>query len=213
MKKLFIAFSCLLSLTAAADNYYHQADQVKPLLPGMSIPNFTATTPDGKEINFAAEKLSKPFVLSFYRGGWCPYCNAHLGEMRQAEQELVNMGFDVYFISADRPENLINSLKDKELRETINYQLLSDADMSVAKAFGIAYKVDDETFNKYKSAGLDLEAASGHKHHLLPAPSTYLVGANGVIQFQYTNPNYKIRLAPSILMAAAEDYLKRLPKK
>jgi peroxiredoxin len=85
--------------------------------------------------------------------------------------------------------------------------------MSISKAFGIAFKVDDETYQKYLDWGLNLEAASGHTHHLLPAPSTYLVGRDGIIQFQYTNPNYKIRLAPSILLAAAEDYLKRQPKK
>lgn len=209
MKKICLLVACLFSVTAFANDYYDTADAVKPLLPGMQIPDFTAKNPQGKEFEFSANSLSKPFVLTFYRGGWCPYCNAHLGEMREAEQQLVSMGFDVYFISADRPEKLISSLKDNELRENIKYQLLSDADMSVSKAFGIAFKVDDKTYKKYLDWGLNLEEASGHKHHLLPAPSTYLVGQDGIIQFQYTNPDYKIRLAPSILLAAAEDYIKR----
>ncbi|MCW8869090.1 MAG: AhpC/TSA family protein [Proteobacteria bacterium] len=213
MKKIYLLMLCLVSSAVYANNYYDSADAVKPLLPGMQIPEFTAKNPQGEALQFSADSLSKPFVLSFYRGGWCPYCNAHLGEMRQAEKKLVAMGFDVYFISADKPENLISTLKDNELRDSIDYQLLSDADMSVSKAFGIAFKVDDETYQKYLEWGLNLEQASGHTHHLLPAPSTYLVGQDGVIQFQYTNPNYKIRLAPSILLAAAEDYLKRQPKK
>ncbi|WP_154221908.1 hypothetical protein [Marinicella rhabdoformis] len=73
-------------------------------------------------------------------------------------------------------------------------------------------KVEAETVEKYKSWGIDLEKASGHKHRLLPAPATFLVGTDGMIQFQYINPDYKIRLAPSILMAAAQDYLKRKGK-
>jgi peroxiredoxin len=213
MKTFYLIGAYLISMTATAGDYYDRAENVKPLLPGMSIPQFTAKNSQGESLEFSPNNLTKPFVLSFYRGGWCPYCNAHLGEMRKAEDALVDMGFDVYFISADRPEILISSLKDDELRKEIDYKLLSDADMSVSKAFGIAFKVDDATFKKYQEWGLDLEVASGHKHHLLPAPSTYLVGQNGVIQFQYTNPDYKIRLAPSILLAAAEDYKKRMPKK
>lgn len=193
-----------------AKEYFDQAEQVTPLLAGMSIPEFTAHTPEGKAIKFSADKIEKPFVLTFYRGGWCPYCNAQLGEMRTIEKELIDMGFDVYFISPDQPSFLKSSLKDKELRENIDYQLLSDASMEVAKAFKIAFKVDDETVEKYKKWNIDLEKASGFDHHLLPAPATFLVGKDGIIQFQYVNPDYKIRLAPTILRAAAKDYLKRV---
>ena len=55
---------------------------------------------------------------------------------------------------------------------------------------------------------VDLEKASGYDHHYLPVPATYLVGNNGVIQFQYANPNYKMRLDPDLLIAAAKSYLK-----
>lgn len=199
----------LTSTTTWAKSYFDQADQVTPLLPGMSIPTFSASTPEGKIIQFNPDDLSKPFVLTFYRGGWCPYCNAQLGEMREIEQELIDMGFDVYFISADQPSFLINSLKDQDLKANINYQLLSDASMEVAQAFKIAYKVDDETVEKYKKWNIDLEKASGYDHHLLPAPAVFVVGKDGIIQFQYVNPDYKIRLSPNILREVAKDYLKR----
>ena len=80
--------------------------------------------------------------------------------------------------------------------------------MQVAQDFGIAFRLDDETVNKYKKWNIDLEKASGHDHHYLPAPSTYLVGKKGIIYFQYTNPNYKVRLDPDLLVAAAKSYLK-----
>jgi len=199
----------LTSLTADTKDYFDQPEQVTPLLPGMSIPTFTAQRPSGETVSFGPETLEKPFVLTFYRGGWCPYCNTHLGEMRLAEQQLTELGFDVFFISPDQPSHLIKSLKDQDLKENISYQLLSDATMAVARAFKIAFKVPPQTVEKYKDWGIDLEQASGHDHHLLPAPATFLVGKNGVIQFQYVNPDYKIRLAPEILLAAAKDYLKR----
>jgi len=213
-KILSLVFSLFAVTSIQAKDYFDQADDVTPLLPGMSIPAFTALNPQGETVNFDPANLSKPFVLTFYRGGWCPYCNAHLGEMRNMEKQLLEMGFDVYFISADQPSFLLESLKDQELKATLKaesgHQLLSDASMEVAKAFKIAFKVDDMTVEKYKQWNIDLEKASGHDHHLLPAPATFLVGKDGVIQFQYVNPNYKIRLAPSILHAAATDSLKRI---
>jgi peroxiredoxin len=210
MKILITLLAGLLtSFAIHGKDYFDQPEQVTPLLPGMSIPEFTAKRPSGELVTFAPDALDKPFVLTFYRGGWCPYCNAHLGEMRLAEQQLTALGFEVYFISPDQPSHLINSLKDQELKANINYQLLSDADMAVARAFKIAFKVPAETVKKYQQWGIDLEQASGHDHHLLPAPATFLVGQDGVIQFQYVNPDYKIRLAPDILLSAAKDYLKR----
>jgi len=188
------------------------ANEVKPLLPGMKIPFITAKNVSNQTITLDAKNLDKPFVMTFYRGGWCPYCNTHLSEMRHAEKELVKLGFDVFFVSPDKPEILIKSIKDQKLKKDIGYQLLSDASMEISKAFGIAFKVDDAMVEKYKNWNIDLEVASGYDHHLLPAPSTYLVGKNGIIQFQYTNPDYAIRLDPSILLAAAKSYLKRQNK-
>jgi len=214
MKLIYpLIISLLFSLNASAKDYFDQAEEVTPLLPGMSIPTFTAITPEGKSVTFDPTQLTKPFVLTFYRGGWCPYCNAHLGEMQMMEKKLIEMGFDVYFISPDQPSFLLESLKDQELKATLKeekgHHLLSDASMDVSKAFKIAYKVDDITVEKYKKWNIDLEKASGFDHHLLPAPATFLVGKDGIIQFQYVNPDYKIRLAPEILHIVAKDYLKR----
>ncbi len=184
------------------------ANDVKPLLPGMMMPDIQVLNVKGEAVSILANSLDKPFIITFYRGGWCPYCNAQLAQMRKAESELLELGFDVYFISPDRPEYLIDSLKDAALKKEISYTLLSDPSMQVSQDFGIAFKLDDETVAKYKQWGIDLEKTSGFDHHYLPAPSTYLIGLQGIVQFQYTNPNYKIRLDPELLVAAAKSYLK-----
>ena len=76
--------------------------------------------------------------------------------------------------------------------------------MTAASAFGIAHKVDDDTLKVYKNYGIDLEESSGEQHHLLPVPSVVRVGKSGRIEFQYVNPDYKIRLDPQVLLAAAK---------
>jgi hypothetical protein len=41
---------------------------------------------------------------------------------------------------------------------------------------------------------------------VLPAPSTFLAGVDGVVRFQYTNPGFTVRLSPNVLLAAAKAY-------
>ena len=78
--------------------------------------------------------------------------------------------------------------------------------MDATRAFGLAFRVDDELHERYLSYNIDIEEASGEKHHVLPAPATYIVGANGIINFAYINPDYKVRLHPEVLLAAAQAY-------
>lgn len=82
--------------------------------------------------------------------------------------------------------------------------LLSDRNASVAQNFGVAYRVDDGTLKQLQQYGIDIEAASGEKHRLLPVPAVFLITSDGEIRFQYVHPDYKIRLDPELLLAAAK---------
>ena len=90
----------------------------------------------------------------------------------------------------------------------MKYRLLSDSNMDCPRAFGIAYKVDEKTVERYKGSGIDLTYDSGEKSHLLPVPSVFVIGTDGVIQFEYVNPNYRVRLDPDVLLAVARAALK-----
>jgi peroxiredoxin len=70
----------------------------------------------------------------------------------------------------------------------------------------IAYEVDQETLAQLKSHDVDLEAASGEKHHQLPVPSVYVVDTNDRIRFAYVNPDYKVRLDPQLLLAVLRTF-------
>lgn len=178
------------------------AELAQPLMPGMMAPSFTVRDVQGDDFHFDPASMEKPLVLSFYRGGWCPFCNLHLSEMRHAEKELQDLGFDVWFLSIDQPEVLRPSLDEPD----ISYTLLSDSGLQATRAFGIAFRVDDETHQRYLTHDIDLEAASGESHHVLPVPSTFIIGKDGRINFAYSNPKYTVRLHPEVLLAAARAY-------
>ena len=196
---LFAAFLLLPTLSAA--EIFDTPEQVRPVLPGMQAPAFRVVDVDGETVEVDPASLTKPVVVTFYRGGWCPYCNMHLAELRTTEAALTEMGFEVWFVSPDKPE-LLSAGKDSEF----DYRLFSDPEMNAAQAFGIAFRLDDETFERYVGFGTDLNERSGDDHRALPAPATFIIGTEGKIQFGYVNPDYSVRLAPEVLLAAAHAY-------
>jgi peroxiredoxin len=117
------------------------------------------------------------------------------------ESELSDLGFPVIAISADRPAKLTKSREAKGL----GYTLYSDSSLTAARAFGIAFQLDDAMVAQYKGYGIDLEEASGQKHHQLPVPSVFLVEAGGTIRWVYSNPDYQVRPENAALLAAARN--------
>lgn len=175
------------------------ASLVDPLKVGESAPQVTLRKPNGKEVETAELFARKPTLLIFYRGGWCPYCNTHLGQLAEIEGQLVKLGYQVVAVSPDRPEELKTTLDKGDY----DYQLLSDSKMEFSKAFGLAFRVDDGTVEKYQTYGIDLDKASGEHHHLLPVPAVYIVDRRGEIKFAHWSPDYKTRLDNESLLNAA----------
>jgi len=197
-----LLFMLICSATVFAQDYATSAEKVNPILISSTIPDVSVKTTDGNTVNLRNLVSKKPTIFVFYRGGWCPYCNRHLADLKKIEDDIEELGYQVFAISADRPDLL---KKTKEKNE-LTYTLLSDAPMTATKAFGLAFKVDDETVNRYKEYGIDLEADSGYEHHILPAPAVYLVNTKGEVKFNYVNPNYKERIDGNILLAAAKAF-------
>jgi peroxiredoxin len=83
--------------------------------------------------------------------------------------------------------------------------LLSDSHLDAAKAFHVAYHVDDATLAKMREYGVDLEATTGTKQHELPVPSVFIIDTSGIIRFVYSNPDYTIRLGADALWQAAQS--------
>jgi peroxiredoxin len=122
-----------------------------------------------------------------------------LVQLRDLYPKLEELGVDLIGVSPDKPAKA----KESQEKHNLQFPLLSDSCMVAARAFGVAYQVDAPTLATLAKFGMDLEEASGEKHHLLPVPAVFFVGKNGVIQFEYVNPDYKVRLHPDILLAAA----------
>jgi peroxiredoxin len=171
-----IGLLCILAAVQAFAGIPDSPEQVQPLSVGARAPILRPARRRASLRTFAPDSYKKPTVVLFYRGGWCPYCNAQLSDLHLVEPKLRKSGFEIVFLSTDRPELLYASLKATDIR----YTLLSDSHLEAAKAFRVAYHVDDATLAKLREYGVDLEATTGTKQHELPVPR-YLLSTRRVL--------------------------------
>lgn len=197
---VLLALLLLAIAPARAADVPNDPAQVVPIAVGTTLPRLALHSVDGTAYVVDPAHLDAPLVLVFYRGGWCPYCNRHIGALKSIDPELHALGYRLLFVSPDRPAALYASLKEPD----VTFTLLSDADMSAARSLGIAFRVDDPTLAKYRSFGVDLDAASGQVHHQLPVPAVFIVSRDGRIAYVHANPDYTQRLSPPALLAAAQ---------
>ncbi len=174
-------------------------EDIQPLKAGDKAPNPALRSVDGKEVSLKDLQEGKPSVVIFYRGGWCPYCRRHLSALAEVEGKLKENGWKILALSPDKPEKLGTASKGSDF----GYELISDSSMNAAKAFGVAFQLQQPTLMKLKEYKIDIEDASGERHHLLPVPAVFLVDAKGKVSFAHTNPDYSKRLAAADILKAA----------
>jgi peroxiredoxin len=194
LRTLIILALTIVSVSASAQ-VPDLAEDISPLLIGETIPDALVKAPDGSEHSILDILSRKPTVILFYRGGWCPYCNAHLAEIRNAENEILELGYQIIAISPDSPENLVVTGEKNEL----NYHLYSDADGTFSTAMGIAFKARKKDLQKL------LRYSDGANTGFLPVPSVFIANPAGLILFEYINPSYKTRLSTRLLIAILQN--------
>lgn len=205
----------LVSLLCSTSIRHGHADQpiaetaadVNPVGVGEPAPRFIVRDVDGDAFDFDPRKLERPAIIITFRGGWCPYCNMHLSELRHVVPEIGAMDVDVLFLSGDRPEMLIDSLKadtQEDIAEA-DYVILSDADANAAIALGIAFRASDRTINRRHDKGDDIEGSSMLNNGVLPVPAVFAIGRDGTIAFAFVEADYKVRLPADELLDVARN--------
>lgn len=96
---LILALFTAVSLSAQPD-LPPKAEDISPLLIGETLPNLPVYSMDNVATNLG-DILSKPTVLVFYRGSWCPYCNVPLSELAKIEADVLKLGYQIVAISPD----------------------------------------------------------------------------------------------------------------
>ena len=124
--------------------------------------------------------------------------------MQEIEQDLINLGYQLFAISPDIADQLQATVDKNELK----YRLLSDRGMKATQAFGIAFRNEEMVRSYRESYRLDLEEYAGDDHHMLPVPAVFVLDTEGRIAFHYVNPDYRVRLPGTVLLEAAKAAVK-----
>jgi peroxiredoxin len=182
-----------MSATVAAE-IAARPESVQPLLVGAQVPGeVPVLTEQGKPTTLRQAMAGRAALIIFHRGGWCPYCDMQLSELRAIEPRLRELGCQVIAITPDAPA----ALRRRALQDTSGYVLLSDQNLELTQAFGIAFHVDREK----------LGPAAANIKPVLPVPAVFIVDPSGVVRFQHVNPDYRVLVPRELLLAAAKASL------
>lgn len=168
---------------------------------GMPAPDFMLQNVAGREVSLSGRLAHGPVVLSFYRGGWCPYCSAELRALQFALPELRGLGASLIALSPELPDHSL-SLAEKL---ALDFDILSDLGNAVARRYGLVFRIPSDLAAAYLEFGLDLSERNGDSSWELPIPATYLIGSNGLIRLAFIDADFTERLDPSVIL----DVLRR----
>ncbi|WP_416296089.1 peroxiredoxin-like family protein [Paenibacillus illinoisensis] len=168
---------------------------------GQKAKDFTLKNALGDTVNLFDELSTGPVVLTFYRGGWCPFCNTQLKSYEKILPEIEALGGQLIAVSPQSPDNTLS----QQEKEALSFQVLSDTNGLVAAFYNILYDVPDYLQNIMKQVGMDLTEYNAMNSWVLPIPSTFMIDESGIIRSAYVNPDFMQRLDP-------EDILHELRK-
>jgi len=161
---------------------------------GEIAPDFELNNALGQPIKLKDYLKKGKVVLTWYRGGWCPYCNLTL---HQLQQELPNFKANEANLIALTPELPDKSMTTAEKQE-LEFEVLSDVGNKIAREYGIVFKLIPEVAKIYQSS-FDMIGCNGDESYELPLAATYVINEEGKIVYAFLDADYRNRAEPSEL--------------
>jgi peroxiredoxin len=165
---------------------------------GQRAPLFTLVSASGHMSSLADRIACGPVVLTFYRGGWCPYCNIALRAMQSRLQDIKDLGGALFAVSPEQPDHSLSTTE----KLSLEFDVLSDPGNAVARQYGLVYRVSKDAQERLLSLGRDLVAHNGSETWELPVTATYVIDHSGIIIFDHVDADYRERLDPLAIVDA-----------
>jgi len=167
------------------------AVKVGDVFPPFALPNALGAIVD-------SEDLTKPLVIVFYRGSWCPYCNIHLNHLQKHLQEIQAAGGVLVAISPAPPDDSV-TLNEKH---NLKFVVLSDTKNELAKKLGITFSLPETALSNYVALGKDHKAFYGSEVPEYPTPSSFVIGNDGKIAWLHHEIHHSRRSEAADIVAA-----------
>ncbi len=161
-------------------------------------PDFTLPDPQGRVVSLGALLEAGPAVVTFYRGGWCPYCNIQLRAYQGVLPEVTALGARLVAISPQLPDGSLSTAEANNL----TFDVLSDVGNHVARSFGLVWSLSEELRAALRSNNKALPEINGDDSWELPVPATYVIARDGHVALAAIDVDYRNRLEPDAILTA-----------
>lgn len=172
----------------------------KALNVGDTAPNFKLTNALGESVELSEYLKKGKVILTWYRGGWCPYCNLTLHQLQTELPEFKANGANLIALTPELPDNSLNTSEKNNLK----FEVLSDLGNTVAREYGIVFKLTDDVAKSYNKA-FDMNGYNGDESNELPLAATYIINEDGKIMYAFLDADYRNRTEPSELTAFLKE--------
>ena len=166
---------------------------------GDIAPDFTLKNALGIPVSLSEYLNKGNVVLTWYRGGWCPYCNLTLHSLQEELSKFKALGANLIALTPELPDNSISTSE----KHNLQFEVLSDIGNKIAKEYGIVFQLTDEVAESYNES-FELNKHNGDESNELPLAATYIINKNGEIIYAFLDADYRKRAEPSEI----SDFLK-----
>src|SRR6202008_1491767 len=161
-----------------------------------AAPDFALPNAAGKSLVLKELLRSGPVILTFYRGGWSPYCNIQLRAYQSVLPQMSALGGRLVAISPQLPDNSLDTAN----KNALTFDVLSDVRNEVARSYGLVYSLPEEIRAALRSNNKALPSINGDESWELPVPATYVVARDRLVALAYIEVDYRKRLEPEALL-------------
>jgi len=144
---------------------------------GSQLPEFSLESLDGTTVS-SKSFMSKPHLLLFYRGNWCPFCTSQIEELAAAYQRLEKLGLTIVLVSPQPAE------KNQQLADRFRVPMIfmTDPGGKASKQLGIQHEW---------GTPMGLQVLGYESDSVLP--TMVMTDAGGCIIFSDQTDNYRVR--------------------
>ena len=172
----------------AESGIVEQTPQVGDVLKDFELPNA-----QGENRSLTDLRADGPVVITFYRGGWCPYCNLELNAWQEQLAEVKAAGATLVAITPELPDSSLTTAE----KNNLEFEVLTDKDSAYIKQLGLVFTLAEELRPAYEGFGIDIAKHNGNDTFELPLAATYVVNTQGEIVSAWADADYTKRQEPS----------------
>ncbi|KAH8127042.1 hypothetical protein FP744_10007766 [Trichoderma asperellum] len=179
-------------ISEARENVQKQFDVKSTIQPGQIFPEFVL--PDARGVSVSSiDLLAKgPVLITFYRGGWCPFCSLTLRAYQQRLEDFQARGVTLVAITPEQPDASLSTTEKNELK----FPVLTDNGLQLARKLNITWEQPKDLVGVLNGFGADLEKRHGNDSSEMVIPTTLLVDQKGVVRNVFAEADWTQRLEP-----------------